>query len=189
MKFNLSKLLSCFAICAMSFLLFSCQGEQKQENSTQDNTTNADINKQLEASTIKEDIELAIHYKSPNDLISVENNILNHIQIKQMFVKGSTSGTPDSIARTSLATDMLLSPKKLQILKKAIITSGFMGLEDAYGAAKDQRNYPTSIKVQFQGKTKEVVFRSNPSFNRSPVSFKKVENALMRLHKVAVYTK
>ncbi len=169
-------------LCTFTCLFGACQGENKSTTAE----AKVDPTTQIEASPVKTNpSQITINYESPYAEISIQNNILNYTKIQQMFVENSASTKPDSTARTILATDMLLGPNKLELLETAIIRSGFMGLDDTYGATKAKAIATSTLEITFQGKTKKVVFNRSPEFERSPVSFKKVEAMLLNLHKVA----
>jgi len=62
-----------------------------------------------------------------------------------------------------------------------VVNNGFFNLDDAYGAPQDQRHYPYTLQVEINGQQKKVIYRSNPSFDEAPYSFKTLESTLFNL--------
>ncbi len=92
-----------------------------------------------------------------------------------------TSGTPSS-ASTISETPVAIGAAKVEEVRALVLGSGFLDLENAYGAPEGERHYPYRIIVKFDGgDRKEVLFRSNPTHEAKPEAFAKLEAFLLGL--------
>jgi len=86
-----------------------------------------------------------------------------------------TSGTPSS-ASTISEPPVTLDTERAAELAGVVRDSGFLALEDAYGAAEGARHYPYRITVHLaDGTRKEVLFRSDPEHETRPEAFATLE--------------
>ncbi|MEM8906306.1 MAG: hypothetical protein AAGD05_00555 [Bacteroidota bacterium] len=123
---------------------------------------------------------LILHYTSPNHKIIISDGTLTHYQKEEHFAPNATSATPGMTTTNTLADKHPLEANQLIALQE-VLSNGFMELDKGYGAPTNERHYPYFINVRFQGKSKEVIFRSNPSFDPAPAAFQAVEKALLDL--------
>ncbi|MBN1674178.1 MAG: hypothetical protein JXR37_24225 [Kiritimatiellae bacterium] len=125
-----------------------------------------------------------IRYASWQETIDIDAARRTIVQtLTEYEYPNPVSGTP-SRSRTRTVLDGMLTPEQIDALQAFVGESGFMALKPAYGAPDDQRYYPYAITVHVGGrKPKEVVYRSNPSYEEMPEPFRKLEAYLQELCK------
>ena len=124
--------------------------------------------------------QIHLEYKSPNKSIEIKDTNLTITQKKDVF-DNPVSSIPSS--STFEDRNYTLTKKEVYNLIKFIEETQFFHLKDSYGAPVGERSYPTTIRIIMLGSEKEVVYRSNPSFESSPEAFRKLENYLVQLRK------
>lgn len=124
--------------------------------------------------------QIHLQYKSPNKSIEIKDTSLIVTEKKDVF-ENPVSSIPTS--STSEDKNYTLTKKEVYDLIKFIEDIKFFDLNPTYGAPEGERSYPTTLSIKMHGKDKEVVYRSNPSFESSPEAFRKVEGYLLKLRK------
>lgn len=124
--------------------------------------------------------QIHIEYKSPNKSLEIKDTSLVVSEKKDVF-DNPVSSVPSSSKVEE--RNYTLSKKEVYDLVKFIQDNQFFELNNAYGAPEAERSYPTKILVKMHGKEKEVVYRSNPSFESAPDTFSKIESYLLKLRK------
>ena len=124
--------------------------------------------------------QIHLQYKSPNKSIEIKDTSLVITEKKDVF-ENPVSSIPTS--SSSEEKNYTLTKKEVYDLIKFIQDNKFFDLNPTYGAPEGERSYPTTLSIKMHGKDKEVVYRSNPSFESSPEAFRKVEGYLLKLRK------
>lgn len=148
---------------AMVSLLTGCSGERSQDER-------------------KEGALVSVVLNAWNEHVQIDARAMTIVHTQTEYEYASpTSGNPTG-SKLHKLLDGKITPEQRDALGKFIRESGFMDLKDAYGAPEGQRYYPYRIEVTFEGQPKKVVeFRSNPSFENEPESFKKLETYLRQM--------
>lgn len=121
---------------------------------------------------------LQLSYNSSTLRINIEDSKILVTRIEQEF---ANPVSPIPSATRAIRTQGELSQAQLDGLRKRIETSGFWKLKDAYGAPDGQRFYPYRIDLNLDGQSKQVLYRSNPSYESAPSAFTEVESLLREL--------
>ena len=124
--------------------------------------------------------QIHIEYKSPNKSLEIKDTSLVVSEKKDVFDNPVSSVPSSSKVEERNYTH---SKKEVYDLVKFIQDNQFFELNNSYGAPEAERSYPTKILVKMHGKEKEVVYRSNPSFESAPDTFSKIESYLLKLRK------
>ena len=124
--------------------------------------------------------DFSIDYKSHTSHIQIVNKLTNYTETKHKY-SNPTSSTPSGSTVQKRVNNKMLTDTQAKDLLAFIQTSGFEALKTEYGAPTNQRYYPYSITINLGNRTKEVIFRSNPSYEKKPVAFEKVEKYLLDL--------
>ena len=103
--------------------------------------------------------QIHIEYKSPNKSLEIKDTSLVVSEKKDVF-DNPVSSVPSSSK---------VEERNYTLSKKEVYDL--------------ERSYPTKILVKMHGKEKEVVYRSNPSFESAPDTFSKIESYLLKLRK------
>jgi hypothetical protein len=124
--------------------------------------------------------QIQLEYKTSNKSIQVRDTSLIITEKKDVFDNPASSIPSSSKFEDKNYT---LTKKEVYDLIKFIQDNKFFDLNDSYGAPEAERNYPTQIFIKMLGNEKEVVYRSNPSFESAPEAFNKIETYLLKLRK------
>lgn len=128
---------------------------------------------------ISEDRPLAICYDSWTDDITIEGQHIHHVQTRYEY-DDPISAVPSRQYNVVL-TDIDLTEEQLADLKQFIHTSGFETLAETYGAPEGYRYYPYRLTIEFGDRRKDVLYRSNPSYEEPPATFQTIERYLFEL--------
>ncbi|MGB0840065.1 MAG: hypothetical protein ACPGXL_07995 [Chitinophagales bacterium] len=158
-------------------LAATCQEKQGSEN-----TTSEGINSEVNTQNSMDFANLSVNYRSAFHTINISKQELTYYKKEHHHAPLSVSAMPDSITTSVYAKAEWMEEEQMQTLVDLILESGFLALDAAYGAPKDQRFYSYEIKLDWKGRKKEVLFRSNPSYPPVPDAFKAVETFLLKLH-------
>jgi hypothetical protein len=123
---------------------------------------------------------ILINYRSSSQSIEIKNTSMTLSTKKDVF-DSPMSSIPSSTKVEE--TKFTLTKTELSDLIQFIQSSEFFQLDTEYGAPKEERSYPTTISIKLDNNSKEVVYRSNPSYEAAPDSFSKVEIYLLNLRK------
>jgi hypothetical protein len=123
--------------------------------------------------------EFSIRYDSWSDDIVVENKHLKHVATEYEF-DDPVRGVPSS-SQTVTRTDADLSDEQSGALRDFVRTSGFDTLGETYGAPEGVRYYPYTLTLVIGEDSKQVTFRSNPSYDIAPEAFQSIERYLFDL--------
>lgn len=124
--------------------------------------------------------QIHLEYKSTNKSVEVNDTSLIITEKKDVF-DNPVSSIPSS--STFEDKNYTLTKKEVYDLIKFIQDNKFFDLNSSYGAPDTERYYPTSILIRMHGKEKEVIYRSNPSFESSPEAFNKIEKYILTLRR------
>ena len=124
--------------------------------------------------------QIHLEYTSSNKSIEIKDTSFSLTGIHNTY-DNPVSSIPSS--SRSEERSYSLSKKEVYDLIKFIQDSKFFELENTYGAPETERSYNTRILIRMHGKEKEVVYRSNTSFESAPESFSKIETYLLKLRK------
>jgi len=125
---------------------------------------------------------ISVDYSSAFAKIQVTDGKISHTKLIHHYPEDQPMvATPDSISTQQMMKDVVLSKEQVGKLKQTVEESGFMELNDTYGAPEEQRYYPYNLKVKIGEREKEVLFPSTPSFESEPEAFKKVKEFLFSL--------
>lgn len=124
--------------------------------------------------------QIHLEYKSPNKTLEIKDTNLTITEKKDVF-DNPVSSIPSSSSFED--KNYTLTKKEVYNLIKFIEDNQFFALNSSYGAPIGERSYPTTISIKMHGNEKEVVYRSNPSFESAPESFRKLEAYLLQLRK------
>ncbi|MBL0264820.1 MAG: hypothetical protein IPQ05_13315 [Leptospiraceae bacterium] len=124
--------------------------------------------------------QILLEYKSPNKTIEIKDTYFTVSDKKDSF-----SNPVSSIPSSSTYEDKnyTLTKKEVYDLIKFIEDNNFFDLDPAYGAPEGERNYPTTLFIKMHGKEKEVIYRSNPSYESAPEIFRRIEEYILKLRK------
>ncbi len=124
--------------------------------------------------------QIFLEYKSPNKTIEIKDTYFTVSDKKDSF-----SNPVSSIPSSSTYEDKnyTLTKKEVYDLIKFIEDNNFFDLDPAYGAPVGERNDPTALFIKMHGKEKEVIYRSNPSYESAPEIFRKIEEYILKLRK------
>ncbi len=123
---------------------------------------------------------LNVSYYSGNQEIVIENEKLTKTETVFLY-SNPVSDSPDSTyEKYSQST---LSQKQKDDLITLIEKSGFFDLDCVYGATEGMRFYLYQIDIELNGKKKQVIFRSNPSFTDAPKAFRELEEKIIEYSK------
>jgi hypothetical protein len=128
---------------------------------------------------IIDDRPLVIRYDSWTDDITIEGQHIRHVETRYEY-DNPVSAVP-SRQYTVVHTDTDLTEEQLTDLKQFIQTSGFETLAEAYGAPEEYRYYPYRLTIEFGELRKDVLYRSNPSSEKPPATFRAIERYLFEL--------
>ncbi len=171
----LIKRFSTFMFCyILIFTLSNCA------NIASDSSEYQKENKSLDYS--KKEAPFSLSYSSYQDRINIRDQTFSHTRLQHHFPENSPVAVPDSTSNLEVLKRSPLNQFQLNELQK-IVNSGFLKLNDAYGAPQDKRHYPYTIQVEINGQQKKVIYRSNPSFDEAPYAFKTLKSALLNLSK------
>ncbi|MBX7058611.1 MAG: hypothetical protein K1X75_11145 [Leptospirales bacterium] len=119
-----------------------------------------------------------VRYSSSTQTIEIVEDQIRHTLRHEAF-DNPASPVPASVQlQTRRAT---LNAAQRQALVATIRDSGFLDLGPSYGAAEGERYYPYRLEVNLDGRANNVLFRSNPAFERAPQAFSRIEAALTEL--------
>ncbi|MFT5471052.1 MAG: hypothetical protein ACI8UO_006185 [Verrucomicrobiales bacterium] len=125
---------------------------------------------------------LQIQYNAWNESIQIDGatGSFKHTKTDHEY-ESPTSGNPKSSTVSTIA-ERTLDEAKQTALAQFVNDSGFLTLDEFYGAPENQRFYPYALKVMLpDGFEKNVLFRSNPEFEEQPAEFKTVVDELRRI--------
>ena len=127
---------------------------------------------------------LQIHYAAWNESIRIDGATGSFKHTTTDFeYESPTSGNPKS-STVNIMAEGTVDEAQQTALAQFVNDSGFLTLDESYGAPEDQRFYPYELKVMLpDGFEKNVMFRSNPEFEESPEEFKAVVDELRKLSK------
>jgi hypothetical protein len=128
---------------------------------------------------INNDRPLSICYDSWTDDITIEGQRIHHVQTRYEY-DNPISAVPSRQYTVEL-TNTDLTEEQLADLKQFIQTSGFETLAEAYGAPEGYRYYPYRLTIEFGDLRKDVLYRSNPSYEEPPATFRAIERYLFEL--------
>lgn len=121
---------------------------------------------------------LTVSYNSPWLSISLENRKITSVKTIHHYAENNFSSVPDSMSTETLLDAVAVSDSTMNALFELLDEQKFWDLEEAYGAPDGLRYYPYEINAEMPGKSKKVIFRSNPSFDLAPQPFRAVESFL-----------
>ncbi|MDX1667021.1 MAG: hypothetical protein R3350_07325, partial [Saprospiraceae bacterium] len=125
---------------------------------------------------------LYIHYQSPFEEITVENGRMTHVgRIHHTPPEQPFVATPDSITVQKIIDDRKLSEVHMANLRSTLEQYEFMKLDSVYGAPENMRFYPYTLRVKYEGREKEVLFRSHPAHEGQPLAFGRVQRQLRKI--------
>jgi hypothetical protein len=125
--------------------------------------------------TMKEKV-LNIFYDSWTDDITVKGRQIHHVQTRYEY-DNPVSAVPSRQYEVEL-TAAELTDRQLEGLQQLIQASGFETLADTYGAPEGSRFYPYRLTIEWGDTRKEVLYRSNPSYEGPPAAFREIERYL-----------
>lgn len=117
----------------------------------------------------------SVRASSTNSRIIIEGRSLTVTRLDHTYDNPVSAVPSRTEAHTQTA---VLEEADVLALKDSIRNSGFLSLPSSCGAPQAERHYPSSIQVQMDGKSHEVIYRSNPSYSDCPRAFHDVERAL-----------
>lgn len=120
---------------------------------------------------------LAVFYSSSSARISLEHETLRVTRLSHEY-SSPVSAVPSSTH--AFTSEYPVTSKDIEVLRAAL-QKGFFELPEACGAPAGERHYPYTIRAEMDGRRKEVVYRSNPSFGRCGEAFHRFEKALLDL--------
>lgn len=124
--------------------------------------------------------QIYLEYRSPNISLEVKDTLLTVTEKKDSFTNPASSIPSSSKLVVKKYT---LTGNEVRDLVKFIRDNNFFYLKNSYGAPEKERNYLSSIFIELSGRSKKVVFRSNPSFEEKPEAFSKIEAYILGLVK------
>jgi hypothetical protein len=136
-------------------------------------------------SSFRGDLSLAaVTYDAWDEVIRVDfrNSSIHHTAYRFKYAD-DMSGNPVSRTTDTLPS-CTVTPRDLRDLERVVLNSDFMAIENEYGAPLIQRAYVYRISVATTSSRYKVVeYRSNPSFDKPPDSFFRVQAHLIELSK------
>jgi hypothetical protein len=127
--------------------------------------------------------ELYFMYDSWDDDIEITNTHIKHVQTRYEF-DNPVSAIPTR-SHTVELLNAQLTRAEYEELVSFIRDSGFESLAPAYGAPVDKRHYPYVLRIGFGDERKVVTYRSNPSYEGAPETFRQLEEYALKLsHRV-----
>lgn len=122
--------------------------------------------------------EVNVHYNTWKGSITITNTNITQVHITYDYEQPNSAIPSDG---TSFETSGKITPKQLKELVNYINDIDFWTLKDVYGAPAGYRFYLYEIAVNIDGKTKKVMYRSNPTYEVAPAAFGQLEQYLTQL--------
>ena len=124
----------------------------------------------------------SIVYKAWNEEIRVDAKAMTIKHTETQYEYESRVSANVKSSKVVTLVDGKITSGMVQDLTIFVRRSGYMELGAVYGAPENRRYYPYRLEVTFKGRpTKTVEYRSNPSFEDEPESFKTVVGSLRAL--------
>lgn len=130
--------------------------------------------------------DILIKYQSSFEEVKIQGTKGEYVRVEYDY-GDVPSGTPNSVIRHSQTFS--LSQEEVKDLLAKLDQVGFWELDSMYGAPADQRYYPYRISIQLGKEFKEVIYRSNPSYDGLPQAFREAEKLIIQLAKSKTNTK
>lgn len=124
---------------------------------------------------------LSVNYNSPWLGITIENKKISKVKTINHFNPDNYSAVPDSTSTETIMDQVALNDTTITELMSLLEEQNFWDLEELYGAPEGYRYYPYVISAQMPGKSKQVTFRNNPSYDLAPQAFTAIEEFLKKV--------
>ena len=121
-----------------------------------------------------------LEYRSPQMLIMVHDQNLTRFDTE--FVYENANTTIPTSANTK-EKKISLSSEQVNEMQRLVRKSGFISLQDYYGAKEYEQFHPYTLEVNWQKIQKKVLFRSGQIQDPRPQAFSEIESYLLALTK------